>query len=80
MATCIRKAGCSALKLAYPDYASLVHFPADAEYRLEHPNTVLHNETFSNILVKITYLFKLRSKVQGEHNYGGSCLIGNFNT
>ncbi len=26
MATRIRKAWCSALKLAYPDYASLVHF------------------------------------------------------
>lgn len=72
MATRIRKAWCSALRLAYPDYASLVHFPDDAEYRFDRRDADLHNDTFYNFLVRITYLFKLRSKVRGERNYGHS--------
>ena len=80
MATRIRKAWCRALKLAYPDYVSLVHFPADAEYRFDRRDAVLHNETFYNFLVRIAYLFKLRSKVQGSRNFGCSQLIGNFHT
>lgn len=72
MATRIRKAWCSALKLAYPNYAFLVHFPDDAEYRFDHRDAVLHNEIFYNFLVRTAYLFKLRSKVRGERNYGHS--------
>lgn len=77
MATRIRKAWCRALRLAYPDYASLVHFPPDAEYRFDHRDAVLHNDNFYKFLVRIGYLFKLRSKVEGERNFGRSNLIGN---
>ncbi|MGR6749000.1 inovirus Gp2 family protein [Aeromonas veronii] len=80
MATRIRKAWCRALRLAYPDYASLVHFPRDAEYRFDHRDAVLHNDNFYKFLVRIWYLFKLRSKVEGERNFGRSNLIGNVHT
>ncbi|MEI4955740.1 inovirus Gp2 family protein [Aeromonas caviae] len=80
MATRIRKAWCRALRLAYPDYASLVHFPPDAEYRFDHRDAVLHNEMFYKFLERISYLFKLRSKVRGERNFGHSQLIGNVHT
>ncbi|MGN4979539.1 inovirus Gp2 family protein [Aeromonas sp. 95A] len=80
MAARIRKAWCSALRLAYPDYASLVHFPDDAEYRFDHRDAVLHNEMFYKFLERIAYLFKLRSKVRGERNFGHSQLIGNNRT
>lgn len=72
MATRIRKAWCRALRLAYPDYASLVHFPPDAEYRFDRRDADLHNEIFYDFLVRIGYLFKLRSKVRGERNFGHS--------
>lgn len=72
MATRIRKAWCRALRLAYPDYASLVHFPPDAEYRFDRRDAVLHNEKFYKFLERIGYFFKLRSKVEGERNYGRS--------
>lgn len=72
MATRIRKAWCRALRLAYPYYASLVHFPDDAEYRFDRRDADLHNENFYNFLERIAYLFKLRSKVQGERNFGCS--------
>ncbi|MFM5513585.1 inovirus Gp2 family protein [Aeromonas veronii] len=75
MATRIRKAWCRALRLAYPDYASLVHFPADAEYRFDRLDAVLHNDNFYKFLVRIAYLFKLRSKIIGERNFGHSQLI-----
>lgn len=72
MATRIRKAWCRALRLAYPDYASLVHFPPDAEYRFDRRDADLHNDNFYDFLVRIGYLFKLRSKVQGGRNFGHS--------
>lgn len=72
MATRIRKAWCRALRLAYPDYASLVHFPPDAEYRFDRRDAVLHNDNFYKFLERIGYLFKLRSKVRGERNFGHS--------
>ncbi|WP_336290243.1 inovirus Gp2 family protein [Aeromonas dhakensis] len=75
MATRIRKAWCRALRLAYPDYAFLVQFPADAEYRFDRRDAELHNESFYNFLVRIAYLFKLRSKIRGERNFGHSQFI-----
>uniref|UniRef100_UPI0013A6E2BD YagK/YfjJ domain-containing protein n=1 Tax=Aeromonas salmonicida TaxID=645 RepID=UPI0013A6E2BD len=72
MATRIRKAWCRALRLAYPDYASLVHFPPDAEYRFDRRDADLHNDNFYDFLVRIGYFFKLRSKVEGGRNYGRS--------
>ncbi|QWL60573.1 inovirus Gp2 family protein [Aeromonas jandaei] len=72
MAMRIRKAWCRALRLAYPDYASLVHFPPDAEYRFDRRDADLHNEKFYKFLERIAYLFKLRSKVQGGRNFGHS--------
>ena len=72
MATRIRKAWCRTLRLAYPDYASLVHFPPDAEYRFDRRDADLHNDNFYDFLVRIGYLFKLRSKVQGGRNFGHS--------
>ncbi|WP_337999958.1 inovirus Gp2 family protein [Aeromonas hydrophila] len=77
MATHIRKVWCRALRLAYSDYASLVHFPAEAEYRFDRRDADLHNEKFYKFLERIGYLFKLRSKVEGERNFGRSNLIGN---
>ncbi|MGY3947248.1 hypothetical protein BJP24_15375 [Aeromonas allosaccharophila] len=75
MATRIRKAWCSALRLAYPDYASLVHFPDDAEYRFDRRDSDLHNERFYNFLERTAYLFKLRTKVRNSRNFGRSQLI-----
>ncbi|TNI83120.1 inovirus Gp2 family protein [Aeromonas sobria] len=75
MATRIRKAWCSALRLAYPDYASLVHFPDDAEYRFDRRDADLHNEKFYNFLERTAYLFKLRTKVRNSRNFGRSQLI-----
>jgi hypothetical protein len=72
MAMRIRKAWCRALRLAYPDYSSLVHVPADAAYRFDYRDAVLHNEQFYKFLERIAYLFKLRSKVRGERNFGHS--------
>ncbi|MGE6231748.1 YagK/YfjJ domain-containing protein [Aeromonas media] len=77
MATRIRKAWCRALRLAYPDYASLVHFPPDAEYRFDRRDAVLHNDKFYDFLERIGYFFKLRSKVEGGRNFGRSNLIVN---
>ncbi|WP_421241811.1 YagK/YfjJ domain-containing protein [Aeromonas enteropelogenes] len=57
------------------DYASLVQFHADAEYRFDRRDAELHNENFYNFLVRIAYLFKLRSKIRGERNFGYSQLI-----
>ena len=75
MATRIRKAWCSALRLTYPDYASLVHFPDDAEYRFDRRDADLHNEKFYNFLERTAYLFKLRTKVRNSRNFGRSQLI-----
>lgn len=75
MATRIRKAWCSALRLAYPDYASLVHFPDDAEYRFDRRDADLHNEKFYKFLERTAYLFKLRTKVRNSRNFGRSQLI-----
>lgn len=80
MAIRIRKAWCSALRLAYPDYIFLAHFPDEAEFKFNRKDAVLHNEVFYDFLVRIAYLFKLRSKIRGERNYGHSNLIGNVRT
>ncbi|MCR3964173.1 inovirus Gp2 family protein [Aeromonas veronii] len=75
MATRICKAWCRALRLTYPDYSSLVHFPDDAEYRFDHRDADLHNEKFYKFLERTAYLFKLRTKVRNSRNFGRSQLI-----
>ncbi|MFM4717610.1 inovirus-type Gp2 protein [Aeromonas veronii] len=52
-----------------------VHFPDDAEYRFDRRDADLHNENFYKFLERTAYLFKLRSKVRGERNFGRSQLI-----
>ncbi len=76
MATRIRKAWCSALKLSFPDYAHVVHFPESGVYWLERHSATMDSVAYRGFLLRIAYLFKLHSKVPGERNFGRSLLIG----
>ncbi len=72
MVTRIRKAWCSALKLPFPDYAHVVHFPDSCVYWLERHAATMGNVDYRRFLLRIAYLFKLHSKLPGERNFGCS--------
>ncbi|MGL4517752.1 MAG: inovirus Gp2 family protein [Shewanella sp.] len=72
MATRIRKAWCSALKLPFPDYAHVVHFPESGVYWIERHTATMDNVDYRGFLLRIAYLFKFYSKAPGERNFGCS--------
>lgn len=76
MAKRIRKAWCSALKLSFPDYAHVVHFPENGVYWLERHSATMNCVEYRGFLLRIAYLFKLHSKVPGGRNFGRSLPIG----
>jgi hypothetical protein len=76
MAKRMRKAWCSALKLSFPDYAHVVHFPENSVYWLERHSATMNCVEYRGFLLRIAYLFKLHSKVPGGRNFGRSLPIG----
>lgn len=79
MATRIRKAWCSALGLAFPFYQALAHFPDNCEYCIARRDAKFHNENYYAFLLRMAYLFKLRTKVPGRRNFDHSRPIGHAN-
>lgn len=74
MATRVQRAWCSALGLAYPDYASLVHFPPNGSYLFDQQSMHLRPEHFNHFLLRLAYLCKTYSKDigDGQRNIGCS--------
>ncbi|MBL0593487.1 inovirus Gp2 family protein [Aeromonas veronii] len=72
MATRIQRAWCSALSLSYPDYSSLVHFPANPVYVFDRCTAAIYSTTYHKFLLRIAYLAKVRTKVTGTRNFGCS--------
>lgn len=70
----IQKAWCSALRLNYPDYAHLVHFPPKPSYRLNRQEALLRSDNYEEVLFRLTYLAKERTKelFQGTRRWGVS--------
>lgn len=76
LAAIIQKAWCSALKVSFPEYATLVHFPDNCAYNLEGKNATLQDEKFIWALERFLYLAKMRTKTVGDgfRNFGCSQL------
>ncbi len=74
IAAMIQKAWCSALKVKFPEYASLVHFPINCAYNLESKNAILQDEKFIPALERFLYLSKVDTKTtdDGFRNFGCS--------
>lgn len=74
MATRLQKAWCSALKLSYPDYASLVNFPPNHKYHVDINDVMLRSPNYINFLYRMAYLCKERTKLIGNgfRNFGCS--------
>ncbi|WP_309401468.1 inovirus Gp2 family protein [Edwardsiella tarda] len=73
----IQKAWCSALKLDYPDYAALVHFPKNHSFWFRREDALMLCPDYYNFLVRVAYLAKEYSKDvhDGYRNFGTSQLI-----
>lgn len=65
LANKIQKAWCSAAGLAYPDYASLVHFPDKPCYKLFRSEIQTNPSTYMDCLLRAAYLAKERTKIRG---------------
>ncbi|WP_429187006.1 inovirus Gp2 family protein [Aeromonas veronii] len=72
----IQRAWCSALGLAHPDYASLVHFPKNPAYVFDRRAATVHSPAYREFLLRAAYLAKTRTKVPGQRNFGSSQLFG----
>lgn len=74
LATRIRRAWCSALALPYPDYAHLAHIPRNHSYWFDRKSAVIHSSMYRKFLLRMTYLFKVRTKLvdDGMRNFGCS--------
>ncbi|EGX6956816.1 inovirus Gp2 family protein [Aeromonas hydrophila] len=62
MGTRIQKAWCSALGLPVEDYAHLVHFPSKPNAKLDRNIKNADPERYQEILIRIAYLCKTRTK------------------
>lgn len=74
LAAIIQKAWCSALRVNFPEYATLVHFPDNCAYNLEQKNATLQDERFFWALERFLYLAKITTKTTGDgyRNFGCS--------
>ena len=74
MATRIQKAWCSSLRLDYPDYSSLVHFPSGGVYRFTKNDATANLQNYLRCLHGIAYFWKIRTKDigDGQRNFGRS--------
>ncbi|WP_279450855.1 inovirus Gp2 family protein [Aeromonas hydrophila] len=73
MATRVQRAWCSALGLAYPDYAPLVHFPLDGSYLLDQHSLHLKPEQVNHFWLRLAYLCKTYSKDMGDGQRNMGC-------
>ncbi|WP_429154688.1 inovirus Gp2 family protein [Aeromonas media] len=74
MAARLQKAWCSALKLPYPDYATLVNFPSNNAYYVDQADVMLRSPNYISFLYRMAYLCKERTKLidDGFRNFGCS--------
>jgi hypothetical protein len=70
----IQKAWCSALRLDYPVYGRLVHFPDNCEYVLTREDAVNRTPVFMGFMHRVSYLAKKRTKIclDGRRPIGNS--------
>lgn len=70
----IQKAWCSALRLDYPVYGRLVHFPDNCEYVLTREDAVNRTPAFMGFMHRVSYLAKKRTKIclDGRRPIGNS--------
>lgn len=61
----IQKAWCSALRLYYPEFGNLVHFPENCEYVLSREDAINMTPSFMGFMHRVSYLAKLRTKIRG---------------
>ncbi|WP_411679299.1 inovirus Gp2 family protein [Aeromonas hydrophila] len=74
LATRIQKAWCGALKLNYPMFAKLVHFPFDGSFVFDTVSATIHSDRYRKFLLRLVYLCKLYTKDIGDgyRNFGCS--------
>ena len=74
IAAMIQKAWCSALRVSFPEYATLVHYPDNCAYNLEGKYATLQDEKFIWALERFLYLSKVDTKTtdDGFRNFGCS--------
>lgn len=74
MGTRIQRAWCSALGLPYPEYATLVNFPKNSQYRFDRRSAREMDNNFYSFLFRLAYLSKQRTKSRcdGYRNFGSS--------
>lgn len=74
MATRIQKAWCSAVGLAYEDYATLAEFPPNAVYRFSRFDALDRSPVYWDFLIRLAYLAKTKTKEtsSGYRNFGTS--------
>ena len=65
LANKIQKAWCSATRLPYPEYASLVHFPERPCYQLFKYEIQADPRNYIDCLCRAAYLVKERTKIRG---------------
>ncbi|EME2730127.1 inovirus Gp2 family protein [Proteus mirabilis] len=74
MATRIQRAWCSAIGLAYPDYAPLVNFPESPVFRFDRRDALARHSNYFDFLLRMTYLAKMNTKelMTDFRNFGTS--------
>lgn len=74
VATRIQRAWCSALALPYPDYRHLAQIPRNHSYWFDRKSAAIHSPMYWKFLLRMTYLFKVKSKPIGDglRNFGCS--------
>lgn len=74
LAAMIIKAWCSALRVTYPEYAHLVHFPDNCAYNLCRKSATLQDKKYVAALERFSYLAKVNTKTVGDgyRNFGCS--------
>jgi len=70
----IQKAWCSALRLDYPVYGRLVHFPDNCGYVLTREDATNRTPAFMGFMYRVSYLAKTRTKIclDGRRAIGNS--------
>lgn len=69
----IQKAWCSAIRLPYPDHATLVEFPEKGGRWLYRQDAITKDNAYLGFLYRIAYLSKQATKISdGNRNFGTS--------
>ena len=70
----IQKAWCSALRLYYPEFGNLVHFPENCEYVITRDDAINRTPIFMAFIHRVSYLAKVRTKIcmDGRRAIGNS--------